>query len=417
MIACDGCGGEQQARPSNNGTPKLPPTWKRVGSETLCKSCRAATWKTRAVTLGLYVPDTESQDRKAVWERLHQSWDAVGRAANAAMRTLVVGDPCEQKPTKNGRITLEKLPSGLANDAYHAARAASPALSSSPVADICQRVYGRYQHDRWAIQQSCRKSAPRFPGPLPLSIRTKDWQLVTRESDDGRVEYFVRFPLMDLLRDQRPICKLIIKTGRDAHLLQRIATDEWPRGTLEILCPGWDRKRKLKAKIVYQKRVSAGSETAEKVSAGTAPMQLRTDVDRFWVGAAPDDERPRHWNLDWLRSKIRAYEMWRLRKSEDLKHERRIPKGRRGMYREDVGKRADKHASRVRTALQQVCAQVVGVARRSGCNVIEYNDAERGWCEKFPWHQVRMSLLCAVENVGLEVRFTGTDGDVSDATG
>lgn len=362
---------------------------------------------TRAITLSIQ-PVADSISYDALWKALHQSWNAVQRAANATMRTYLAGDKARTVTGRNGKPVLDKIDKSVANAAYHHAREAAPELPSSPIADISQRVRGRYLHDRWAIQIAAAKSCPTFSRQLPLSIRRKDWQLLTGTDDKGRECYFARFPLLDMLRNDRPTVRFVCRTARDAKLLHKIAAGDYEKQTLEILPPGWIRKGAIRAKVVYSR-----SDVSAKESGGRRMMLRTAGADHLLVASVEGDDQVMHWNHDWLRSRIVAYERARHRRSEDLKHERRVPKSRRRVWREDAGRAAEKHHNRVKTTIQQIAAQVIGRAKRGGCDIIEFDDTDRSWIESFPWHMLRAELKRCGENNEVEVQFTKSNDDSS----
>lgn len=346
--------------------------------------------------------EPESDD---LWSMLHEQWSAVMRAANEAMRVWFAGDSAELVTNSKGKRTLEKLPSELSNQAYHAARAVAPELSSSPVADVCQRVRARYIQDRWACRVSMRQSVPRFPRPLPISIRTNDWELFSVETD-GRTEYRARFPLGHLLRDARPVIAIVCKTARDFRLLERIASGEHERRTLEILPPGWERRGPIRAKIVYRKTVRAGAVSS---SSSSATVLVQTHSDRLASAHVltqanePDARRYMVWNADDVRERIIAYERRRQRIMEDWKAEIRTPKGRRKARRQELGVAQSKHRNRIDTRLHQTASQIIGFAQRQRCSTIVYDDSDRGFVEPFPWHKLESLLKQKAEEHGLEI--------------
>lgn len=361
---------------------------------------------TRAITTSITPADGITNDE--LWREMRQCWNAVQRAANAAMREYFAGDPAATETTTAGKVRLAKLDKEVSNKAYHAARAAAPELTSSPVSDICQRVRGRYLSDRWAVQVAAQKSVPTFRSPLPLSIRAQNWDMLTGTDEHGRETYLVRFPLAGRLRNDRPTLRLICRTGRDAALLKKIWSGEYKKATLEILAPGWVRKGAIRAKVVFSK---PDNEPVEP----SGVFNVSTGKDHLLIGHAEGRDEIMRWNADWLRSRIIAYETRRHRVSEDLKHERRAPKHRRRIWREDAGRSAEKHKNRVKTAIQQIAAQVVGRAKRCGCNVVELDNTDQSWIESFPWYQLKQELSRCCENN--DVIFRDVSGDKTKLSG
>lgn len=346
----------------------------------------------RAHTLGIIAHDINADDW---WKIMHQAWNATQRAANAAVRVYVALDDAKMIPGKSGKMTLDKLPAEVSRAAYAAAiEAARSEISAGSVSDICQRVRSRYLHDRWGVQVAMKQSVPTFRRPLPLSIRRQDWQSkdapnnVFTAFDGDREIYLARFGIAGMKGENRPVIRFLCKTGRDAALLAKIASGEYPARTLEILPPGWERKGGMRAKIVYERPAAEPREANGVFKVATARDALLVAGDFKW-------------NASWLKHKIKAYERDRRERSEDLKHELRTPSKRREVYREDSGKRAEKHRNRVRTALQQIAAQVAGRAVRAKCAAVEYDDSCRKWMDQFPWHDLKERIEQACESKGL----------------
>jgi len=336
-------------------------------------------------------------DQTGLWRLLHTQWDAVQRAANATLQAWFIGDDAQRLSVFDPKIS---------SFAYGVAREAAPELRSGAVADICQRVRAKYLADRWASRVSMRQSGMSFRRPLPLSIRRQDWNFLRLDEDDAeRTQYGAQFAIGELMRDERPIVRFVIRTARDAALLERVASGEWPHKTLEILPPGWDRKGMIRAKIVYERPVT-------KRGKPTGALSLHTATDALLV--ANDGDAVWHWNYDWLRERIIAYEARRYRHAEDCKHERRVPKSRRQVWREDAGRAADTHHNRVRTALANIAHQAAGLAARRNCAKIVYGDNERGWCDPFPWHMLREKLEQQCQARGLELEIVKVEENVTE---
>lgn len=347
---------------------------------------------TRAVTVSIYPID--GPKRAEIYDRLHRSFDACQRAANAAMRVWIAEDPAETEPGKNGRPRLLKPPKGIEKKAYHAARATAPELPSGCVADICQRVGARYYADRVAVRLSGRQSVPAFRRPMPLSVRTQDWSLSALADEHGREHIAARFALLDLMRDERPTLGLHAGNERTKRLLEKIIRGEYERRTIELLPAGWARRGAMRAKIVYRR-----PRPAELEADGV--LTLRTGSPSLLSATTGDGGRPFAWNARSLRGKILGYEKWRREHAQDRKHERRTPASRRRAMNRETGDRATKHHHRVKTELEWIAQQVLGYAVRQGCGTIEYDDTDRSWVDPFPWHLLKSKIAGACEDRGI----------------
>jgi len=362
---------------------------------------------TRAITLSIVPAD--GTKTPVIWQALHASWNACQRAANAALRewfTLDSGVMCDVAGRKNGSVIhpkyrLAKIDKSLQTRPYAAARGVSPELPAGSTSDICQRVRAMYFKGRFNSQIRMNQSGISFARPIPLPIRMADWQLHTIKNGN-RTDYHATFGLLDMRGKDRPTFALVIRTKRDADLLTKIVSGEYKRRTLEIMPAGWDRKGPIRAKIVYsmpapESMTDGGTRNVPQV------MKIRTGAPSLIESTTNGNSRPFRWNLRWLRSRIIAYERGRQMRAEDRKYERRMPKHRRQVLNRDGGRARDKHLDRVKTEIQKIAFQIVARAVRMRCDVIEYDDTDRSWLEKFPWNKLKLEINRAAENRGITV--------------
>jgi hypothetical protein len=68
---------------------------------------------------------------------------------------------------------------------------------------------------------------------------------------------------------------------------------------------------------------------------------------------------------------------------------------------------AVKYRNRMRSAVHEIAAQLVGYAVRREFSGIEYDDSETGFCPDFPYGALRAQIQAKCEGVGLEFRVPG----------
>lgn len=347
---------------------------------------------TRAVTLSLY--PLSGPTKAEMYKLLHRSWDLVQRAGNEAMRQYLIGDAARLVVGKSGKQTLDKIPGEVSNAAYHAARAVAPELPSGSVADICQRVRGKYMADRWAVRVAGRQSVPTFARPLPLSIRTQDWSLGKVTDEAGREHYAATFAVLGLRGKDRPTVGLCVRTKRDEAILKQILSGEWERRTLEILPAGWKRDGVVKVKVVYRR-----PKPEPEPSSGERVLVVRTGSPSLLT--AETNGRGFSWNARSLRGKLIAYGKRRQDRAVDRKHERRAPAARRRAQNADGAADAGKNRDRVTTELQWIASQVAGYAKRNGYGAVTLDTTDRSWLPQFPWYKLEQCVATACQNAGL----------------
>jgi len=141
-----------------------------------------------------------------------------------------------------------------------------------------------------------------------------------------------------------------------------------------------------------------------RATTGGGPFLILNTADRpDWILHAPHVQQ-------W----INGHSAFRQRFADDLKYEKRWPRGkrRRMLRRQERG--CDRQNDRLRSFLQETAAQVVGHARRNGCGIIIFNDADRSFADPFPWRGLREALKCKCDQVGIVLETVEPEADTSE---
>lgn len=98
------------------------------------------------------------------------------------------------------------------------------------------------------------------------------------------------------------------------------------------------------------------------------------------------------------------HRVWLQRVSEDRKHEVRMSGKQRKNLNKYVEGRCNKQDRRMKTAIEQIVAQVVGLCKRQGVGTIAYNDKNRDFLpDKFRWAALKTGIRDAfVDGLGGE---------------
>lgn len=401
MAECSGCECREASTLRADDSMRLPRGWDRICGRLYCSEC-AKSWITRAHTVG--VAEMVGHSRKDMYSLLREAWDEVTSAANIALRIMFTHDPGPF--VKDGKTKLAPLTAEVRKAVYDTCRAAVPQLRTGSLSDVLQRLWGVYQSQRWDILVRHRRAVPALRSPQPLPVRRQDWQLV-RTEHQGRQCFGVRFPLGPLVRDERPVFRLALRTRADWDLFERLERDELDRRTLEILGPSPNRPGIIKAKVVYRKR--RGERPAAR---GT--LELTTAADSFLIAATAGTD-PMRWHANHLRGRIAAHEQFLAEMADNSKHERRRPRRRRRDVRQAYAKRTARHADRVRTFMHTTAAQVAGLAQRRNVATVRAELTDRGYLPSFAWARFQEVLYQKLDERGIALLDVSKEGDADAA--
>lgn len=115
------------------------------------------------------------------------------------------------------------------------------------------------------------------------------------------------------------------------------------------------------------------------------------------------DQQPWLLHVPQVRGWIVAHRRLLDQMSDDLKFEKRWPRGKRRRMLGRLERGCEKHACRMKTFRQQTAAMVVGHAQRRGCGAIVWDDADRSFINRdFPWFELREDVKNKCDELGLK---------------
>lgn len=419
IYTCDSCGASKAS--GTDARDVIPSGWKRQPGDTLaCKECVGAAYVLRAVALPVRgVLNAEGWDAFRV--ELRNAFRLSTDLYNWGVRQLLTADACRAPG-------MERMPAMPKVDLYRLYNERgcplgdAPGLTRATVFRSAQADYARYRLGAlWCGDRAL--PVKRYPAPFP--VHNQAWA-ASWERWEGRPVPVVSLRLHGEDTPGAPRWKLRLATGamfaRQLRSFREIAEGKTLVGQLDLYeqpcgqaarntptsaakrTPGGGARQpmQLMAKLV------ARFPRPPHISAhGT--LVLRTDPEAFLV-AMHEGREVRPWilnaddmrsRLEWMRDAVRDHGAWLQRMGEDRKIERRLHVGSRLQMDDALRKRCEKHHRRVKTWIDQVVAMALGYCRRQRIACLFYDDAERGWVESFPWHQLRTTLRQRCQRDGI----------------
>jgi hypothetical protein len=404
VFACSHCDAERATKPNKDGTPRIPKGWKRFDDEQLCDKCLKRHYCIRAVTLPV-VGVLEDTTWESLREALHESWSLATGLCNWAITELAMADtprlPDMDKLPKMPRVYLY----GLAKEGFPQGEA----LDARTRVSLLNGAEARYRAYRYECRWKCSKALPsyRYPQPLPMppaSVKLSAF-------GDGRVQANVKVGssrhhlllagghqyrrqlagVRMLMENPHLMCECSLyqaSAGKGDH---RNGANERNNGG------GSKRMKRVMLKVVgYFPRIEQGN-------AGC--LRVKTASDALLVAVTPEGDRIWTYNADHAKRMIAKHEahLRRLsRLSDDRKAERRKPKRQTHKYREMLEDVSRKDRDRMTSLCHQVSASVVAFAKRQRARSILYSDAEKSFCQSFPWHKLKVLIEQKSRAAGLE---------------
>ena len=379
QITCAGCG-TQRGRLSN----RLPNGWKRQNSaDVFCRDCWRRRYLLRAITMPVASPLDCS------WEELRAAikpmWAATTAASNWMMTELYARDV-----RRNGQ---EKMPPMGRVYLYPEARQRFPALPSTTVASLEQACQRKYRAARYETVWTCARSLSIFRYPTPFPLHDQSWH-PTLDEDKPTVS----------LRIGDARMRLRLKSGpqfrRQYGQFRQLARGEAVKGELAI----YERGDALLVKMV------AWMPRPATVGGREGTLLARTSSDCLLCALNARDETLWRYNGDHLVRWAAAHRRQLGRWAEDQKYENRPTPAFADRRSAAVRKFSDRMAS----ATHEIAAQLAGYASRRKFEAVRYEDANKSYCEQFPWFRLRALLGEKLDAAG--IRFEAS-GDVPAETG
>jgi len=353
---------------------RLPKSWKRLGDDACCPDCWRRRYMLRAITFPVVSPI--DGDWKEFREALAEMWAATTQAADWMMTELYARDV--------RRRDEEKMPPMARVYLYPEARARFPQLPSQSIAALEQSVQAKYRAARLRVIWTCQQSLPTFRYPTPFPVPNQGWRAEWWPVENGEA------PTVSVRVGERRF-RLRLKGGprfqRMRHAFEQIISGAAEQGELALYRSGKHTMCKLTAWLPRP-------ETATGLS-GT--LFVRTDPDSLLVALNAKDERL--WALHgdhvvrWSAEHRRQLQRW----ADDSKAEQRpVPS-----FAARRAEAADRYHRRMRSAVQEIAAQLTGYARRRRFAGVRYTDGDTSFCEGFPWFALRERIRQKCDEYGI----------------
>lgn len=379
---CCACASPAERKADKRGTDRLPRGWKTLSGELWCPNCVAHHWTLRALTLPVVWPSDETV-RTQFRNALHASWKMSTRLSNWVILEFARRDA----------VTAgEKMPKFSVPYLYNEARAAFPELSSQSVVAILNSVAAKYRSTRFHALHTGKVSFPNYRYPQPYPVPAAAWSVAWLNETD-------RVPVLSL-----PLCgvrfSVRLKTGphfrpQHADLADLIEGRAEP---CEMAL--YERGDTLMAKLVLRlrKKIKAAKEGPV--------VAVRTDKSSLLIAAVRENEVWRY-NCDQLPRWVAEHTRRLARLREDSKALRKTGQlSDPAAFREKIIR---KQHQRMDSLTHMASAAVIGYATRLRASALVFDDTDRGFCESFPWYELKRKLAEKANAAGLE--FTATQNE------
>ena len=437
FVTCAVTGEQREAEVRKDGTPAVPKGgWKKAGGAFYSPKGWSQRFVLRTQTIAIasvvqgYDPDSWSHEAttegwKAFREAFRTSTRAVQHLTNWLLSRLATLDnvapvwtPREGKP---GIWELGKFKPDTKALQQEAARIFSPVLDSQSIYTVFRKVSSKYLKSRVAIRGQHSETLPmsRFRLPIPIPVEAI-----------ARPVYF---------NDCRQAFIAIRLAGCNPFTLRLAGGPEWRRqlSALEGVAAGRlvQGELSLKEQVIMSGQRGNGGSSRHQTGGrgrttrfmcgipvwlprgertGDRTLLIRTDPASFLVAEIEDRGCPFILNCDnvarWhgelsrsgtLQKWIGNHRAYLQRISEDTKYEKRWPRHVKLTLNESRDRRCRKHAHRVKDAIFQMVASVVGYATRQGVGSVCYDDSNRSFSESFPWYMLASVLANKLDEAGI----------------
>jgi hypothetical protein len=325
---------------------------------------------------------------------LKEGWAQATAAANWMMTELYARDV-----RRNG---ADKMPPMGRVYLYPEARLHFPRLAPQTVGSIEQRVQVAYRAARFEVVWTAAASLPTYRYPMPLPVHNQSWEATMPQERP-----VVRVRLGDKWWELRLKGSPRFRRQTDAY--RQMISGEAIRGELALY-----RVRAQEGKLadrpngdqtvrytVMCKMVGWFPREGQRGAADhTSILQVRTADEMLLVGLNPENATIWRYHGDHLRRWAAEHRKALQNFADDQKAEQRpVPS-----FADRRSAAALMYRNRMRSAIREIAAQLVGYAVRRDSSAIEYNDSITGFCPEFPYAAVREQIRNKCDAVGLGFR-------------
>ena len=389
LIRCELSGKEVECKSTQKGNPKLPRGWKWRGGKAYSSESWNALYSLRAITVNVVSPNINGDNvvMKSAWnvldQQLKNAWEKSTALANLTVRRLWSNDVTRSP----GQVKCPPMPPITT---YQKGEYDGWSQSAGAVIRTIEQCYRR---KRYEIIWTGSAGIPTVRYPYPYPLHNASWNI--EQSDGGEVIFGCRLPdcIVSLKLRTKDKCG---KYRLDA--LRHLSKNP------DLRCEASIYKKRDGALVV--KLVGWFPKTVRELA---GELIVRTDPASFVIVMNDRDERLLVLNGDFIRRKMAAHWHGLQRWREDQKFEIRTPKRKNRKTAEDMQKHCRKMEDRVKSFIDESCAQIVGHAIRRKLAVVRYDDSCRSYFSDFAWHRMatRLEAVCDREGISFEYASAG----------
>lgn len=357
-----------------------------------CPECWKGAFVVRAVTIPVAGP--VSCDWPTLRLALKACWSASTRVANYTIRLLAQRD-IVRTPEMKKLPPMPKMPTAGPKALYGLARAFAPEIDSGTAACLTRKIEANYKEYRFDVVWRSARALPSFKYPFPYPVPNQRWSLAV---DPGGA-MLLTLPLGGESRVLR------LRGGhefvRQRKMLEQIIAGEAIQGelcVLEQVANGSDHRPSVDGKGASRLMIKVvgwfpRSPAKERVGS----LIVTTSKDSLLVALNGKNERLFNIHADHVKRWSIAHKAQLQRWSDDTKREirRPVPFSRRRELS------CDKFDRRMKTAIDQIAAQLVHYADRQKFASIEWTPTEERFLESFQWSKLEIAIEQRCDALGI----------------
>lgn len=400
-ITCTKCGRTAEVKPTKAGNDRVPSGWKRHNG-VWCATCWKANFKLRAVAFPVVgIEDGEWDDFRAAMRLM---WQQTTQMANWATTQLHARDVRRE-------TGVAKMPPMPRVYLYPEAREQFPDMPSQSTASLLQAVEGKYRAHRYAVIWTCEESLPNHKYPTPFPVHNQGWCAAFNEGNQPTISARVgdrrwQLRVMGGRRYHRQLTafRQIVDGAAVQGELSLYLVRADGHGRFSIRRNGQQIKCDLMAKLVAWLPKPVVAREREGI------LFVRTDAHSMMIALNEKDEtlwsyHGRH-IVRWVAEHRKRLQEW----ADDSKFENR-PVPTFAARRDAM---AEKQRNRLKTAVQDAAAQLVGYARRRKFAGVKFTQRDV-FCDPFPWFMLRERIAVLCDEYGLDFEFVqgGASGETA----
>lgn len=382
QVKCAHTGKTAEVKTTSKGNPKLPMGWKWRGDKSYSKEAWHSLYCLRAITVPIVSPIVENADQvtlRNAWNTLNQqlkeAWQKSTEAANWAAKRLWSSDVTRDR--NDGKCPKMK-PIYLYGERDWTGWSQSAGC-------VLRTVESSYRKKRYDIVWTGSAGVPNVRYPYPYPIHNAAWNLF--QEPGGQIVFDCRLPsgrvgvrLKTKDKGGKYRLSALKHLIENPELRGEAALIKKPDGTVMVKMVGWFSK---------------------SIQQTSGQLRVRTGSETLFTLFNEKDERILAINGDWIRGKVIGHETLRHRWSEDMKFEARMPTKRRRKKTEDLQAACQKMNDRLKSFIDETCAQIVGHAKRRSLAVVRYDDSDSSYFTSFPWFRFRERLKTVCDREGI----------------